>query len=168
MLWALGMIPWLALVYSTLQSSPRCSTEVRLWNGWRSYNSPLWCLMIELSMSTISSYLSMSAQTLGPQSASLWAQNHCSTLGIPKSSDASLSGINMILLYTPLTCVSPKWYTCFDTELIKGSSWIVWRRDRWAMCVLCRIFVVDSRLKTVAESTSYQPWSVRYDSICSI
>jgi len=34
MLWASGMIPWLALVYSTLQSSPRPSTEVGLWNGW--------------------------------------------------------------------------------------------------------------------------------------
>jgi len=33
MLWDSGMIPWLALVYSTLQSSPRCSTEVGLWNG---------------------------------------------------------------------------------------------------------------------------------------
>jgi len=35
LLWALGMIPWLALVYSTLQSSPRCSTDVGQWNGWR-------------------------------------------------------------------------------------------------------------------------------------
>ena len=35
MLWASGMIPWLALVYSTLQSSPRRSTEVGLWYGWR-------------------------------------------------------------------------------------------------------------------------------------
>jgi len=35
MLWAFGMIPWLALVYSTLQSSPRHSTEVGLWNGGR-------------------------------------------------------------------------------------------------------------------------------------
>jgi len=34
MLWASGMIPWLALVCSTLQSSPRRSTEVGLWNGW--------------------------------------------------------------------------------------------------------------------------------------
>jgi len=34
MLWASGKIPWLALIYSTLQSSPRCSTGVRLWNGW--------------------------------------------------------------------------------------------------------------------------------------
>jgi len=35
MLWASGMTPSLALVYSTLQSSPRCSTEVGLWNGWQ-------------------------------------------------------------------------------------------------------------------------------------
>jgi len=35
MLWDSGMIPWLALVYSTLQSSSRHSTEVGLWNGWR-------------------------------------------------------------------------------------------------------------------------------------
>jgi len=35
MLWASGMTPWLALVYSTLQSSPRRSTEVGLWNGWQ-------------------------------------------------------------------------------------------------------------------------------------
>jgi len=34
MVWASGMILWLALVYSTLQSSPRCSTEVGFWNGW--------------------------------------------------------------------------------------------------------------------------------------
>jgi len=35
MLWALGMISWLALVYSTLQSSPRHSTDIGQWNGWR-------------------------------------------------------------------------------------------------------------------------------------
>jgi len=35
MLWDSGMIPWLALVYSTLQSSPRHSTDVGQWNGWR-------------------------------------------------------------------------------------------------------------------------------------
>jgi len=34
MFWSSGMIPWLALVYSTSQSSPRCSTEVGFWNGW--------------------------------------------------------------------------------------------------------------------------------------
>jgi len=33
-LWTSGTIPWLALVYSTLQSSPRRSTEVGLWNSW--------------------------------------------------------------------------------------------------------------------------------------
>ena len=35
MSWASGMIHWFALVYYMLQSSPRCSTEVVLWNGWR-------------------------------------------------------------------------------------------------------------------------------------
>jgi len=35
MLWNSGMIPWLASVYSTLRSSPRCSTDVGQWNGWR-------------------------------------------------------------------------------------------------------------------------------------
>ena len=35
MLWASGMNPWLALVYSTLRSSPRRTTEVGLWNGSR-------------------------------------------------------------------------------------------------------------------------------------
>jgi len=34
MLWDSGRIPWLALVYSILQSSPRCSTDVGQWNGW--------------------------------------------------------------------------------------------------------------------------------------
>jgi len=35
MLWDSGMIPWFALVYSTWQSGPRRSTDVRQWNGWR-------------------------------------------------------------------------------------------------------------------------------------
>jgi len=35
MIWDPGMIPWLASLYSTLQSSPRCSTDVGQWNGWR-------------------------------------------------------------------------------------------------------------------------------------
>jgi len=35
MVWVSGMIPWLALVYSTLQSSLRRSTEVGLWNCWQ-------------------------------------------------------------------------------------------------------------------------------------
>jgi len=34
-LWASGMIPWLAFVYFTLQSSHTRSIEVGLWNGWR-------------------------------------------------------------------------------------------------------------------------------------
>jgi len=39
MLWAWGMIPWLALVYCTLQSSSRSSTHVGLWHDWRYHNS---------------------------------------------------------------------------------------------------------------------------------
>jgi len=35
MLWASYLIPCLALVYSTLQSSPGRSTDVGQWNGWR-------------------------------------------------------------------------------------------------------------------------------------
>jgi len=35
MLWDSSLIRWLALVYSTLQSSPRCSTDVGQGNGWR-------------------------------------------------------------------------------------------------------------------------------------
>jgi len=35
MSWASDMILLLALVYSTLQWSPRRSTEVLFWNGWR-------------------------------------------------------------------------------------------------------------------------------------
>jgi hypothetical protein len=35
MLRASGMIPWLVFVYSSWQWSPRHSTEVGLWNGWR-------------------------------------------------------------------------------------------------------------------------------------
>jgi len=34
MLWASGKIPWLAFIYSTLQSSPKCSPEVGLLNRW--------------------------------------------------------------------------------------------------------------------------------------
>jgi len=34
-LWASGMIPWLALVYSTMQSSPRHLSDVGQWNGWQ-------------------------------------------------------------------------------------------------------------------------------------
>jgi hypothetical protein len=54
------MIPLLALVYSTLQSSPRHTTEVGLRNGWRWYNSPFWSLTNILAMSTFWSYPSTS------------------------------------------------------------------------------------------------------------
>jgi hypothetical protein len=32
-LWDWSIIPWLALVYSTLQSSPKCCRDVGQWNG---------------------------------------------------------------------------------------------------------------------------------------
>jgi len=121
MLFASGMIPWLALEYSTLQSSSRCSTEVGLWNGWWWYNSPFWSLINILSSSTFWSHPSTSPLTLCPQFSAICDENSCAKLGVPKSSDASLSGVNLILLHTPRTCVSLKWYTCCDTGWIQGS-----------------------------------------------
>jgi len=35
MVWNSVMIPLLALVYSILQSSPKCSTDIAQWNGWQ-------------------------------------------------------------------------------------------------------------------------------------
>jgi len=161
MLWASGMIPWLALGFSTLQSSPRRSTEVGLWNGWWLYNSPFWSLMNILSMRTFWSYLSTSPQMFCCQSSSIRMWNRCGKLDIPKSSDASLSEVNWILWHTQRTHVSLKWYTGCDMGRIKGSCWILWRRTRCALHVLPRVSVVDSRLKTFAESIVYQPWSAR-------
>jgi len=119
-------------------------------------------------MSTFWSYPSTSPQTLGPHSCSISASNSCPRLGIPKSSDASLSEVNLTLPHTPRTCVTLKWYTCCDTGHRKGLCWIVWWRNRWALCVLCHLSLADSRMKTFAESTSYQPWSARYDIVSSI
>ena len=168
MLWASGMITWLGLVYSTLQSSPRRSLEVGLWNGWWYYNSPFWSVIHILPLSTFWSSLSMSPQTLCPQFSSIWVRNSCSQLGIPKSSDLSLSEINLILLQTPQTCISLKWYTYCDTRRIQGSSWIVWGRNWWTLRVLRRMSVLDSRFKSFAQSTSYQLWSARYNNVSSI
>jgi hypothetical protein len=53
-----------------------------------------------------------------------------SKVGIPKSSDASLSEVNLRLLHTLQTCISLKWYACCDAGQIKGSSWMVWRGNR--------------------------------------
>jgi len=123
MLWDSGMTPWLASVYSTLQSSPRCSTDVGQWNGWQLYGSPFWSLVNILSRSTFWSYPSASPLTLCPQSSSICARNSCPNLGIPKSSDASLSEVNLILQPTTWTWVSLKWCTCGDTWRKNGSSW---------------------------------------------
>jgi len=160
-----GMIPWLALVYSTLRSSPRCSTDVRQWNGWWSHYRPCLSWINILNMSKFWSYLSTSPLNSCPQSSSICVQNSCPKLGIPKSSDASLSKANLILLHTPRICSSLKWYTWCGTGWTMGSSCIVWRCNRWALRVLSHLSVENSRLKTFAESILYQPWSAKYDSV---
>jgi hypothetical protein len=161
---ASGIIPWLALLYSTLQSSPRRSTAVWLWNGWQLYNSPFGSEINILSRSTLWSYPSRSPLSLCPQPRSIYAQNSSATLGIPQSSDASLSEVNVITLHNVQTRLSLKWYTWCDTGRIMGSPGIVWRRTRWAVRVFYRLCVANSRLRTFAESISSQPWSARYDS----
>jgi hypothetical protein len=87
---------------------------------------------------------------------------------MPKSSDASLTEVKLILLHTSQTCVSLKSYTCCDTGRIMGSSWIVWRHNRWNLLILCCLSVADIIWKTIAESISYQPWSARYDTVSSM
>jgi hypothetical protein len=52
--------------------------------------------------------LSMSALNLDFQSSSMSTRNSCPTVGITKCSDASRSGVNLILLHTLRTCVSLK------------------------------------------------------------
>jgi len=131
MLWDSKIIPWLALVYSTLQSSPRHSTDVGQWNGWQKYNSPLWSLINILSMSTFWSYPTTSPRTLWPQSSSICAWHSRPKLGIPKSSDASLSKVNLILLYTPQILVPLKWCTCCDMGQKNVSSWQYWTCKSW-------------------------------------
>jgi len=96
------------------------------------------------------------------------ARINCPKLEIPKSSDAYLSDVNLILLHTLWICVSLKWHTCCDPGPKKSSSWIIWRGNRLAQHELRCISVVDSGWKTYAESTSYQPWSPRCDSVSTI
>ena len=85
------MIPWLASLYSTLQSSPRYSTDVGQWNGWQWYESPYWNWINILYWSTFWSYLTTSPLKSCPQSSSICARNHCPKFAIPKSYDQSLS-----------------------------------------------------------------------------
>jgi len=87
-----GMIPWLALVYSTLQSSPRCWTDIGQWDGWQLYDSLFWRLINILSLSSFWSYPSTSPLTLCPQYSSLCVCNRCPMFEILKSSDASWWG----------------------------------------------------------------------------
>jgi len=163
-----GMIPWLASVYSTLLSGPRRSTDVGQWiRGWL-YNSPFWRLINILYLSAFWSYPSTSPQTLCHHLSLLCARNGCPKSGIRKSSDASLSEVNLILLHTLWTGVSLKWCTCCDMRQKNGSSGQCWRGRRYGLRGFSCVSVADSRLKTLAESISYQPWMARWDSVSSI
>jgi len=101
MWWVSGMISWLALVFSTLQAYPRCSTEVDQWNSWPLYNSTFWSILNMVSMRTFWSYAVTSPLPLWPQFSSIWAWNRCSIWGITKPTDASLGEVNWMLLLPP-------------------------------------------------------------------
>jgi hypothetical protein len=123
MLWNSGMISLLASVYSTLQFSPRHSTDVGQWNGWWLYHSPLWRVITILSMSTFWSCPSTSPLSSSPQSSSSCVRNTQPKLGIPKYTDTSLSEVNWILLHMQQAWVSLKWCTCCDTGRKNDSFW---------------------------------------------
>ena len=53
MLWASGIIPWFALVYSILPSSPRRSTEVGLWKWLTIIQQPI----LEVNKYTVYEYI---------------------------------------------------------------------------------------------------------------
>ena len=168
MLWDSGMIPWLALVYSILQSSPRHSTAKGQWNGLRYYNSPFWSLINILTRSTFSSYPSTSPQISCPQSSSIGAWNSCPNLGIPKSSDWSLREVNLILWHTLWMWVSLKWCACCNTGWKNVSSWQGWTCKRWDLQGFHCLSVAESRLKPFTDSILYQPWKAKWDSVSSI
>jgi hypothetical protein len=155
----------LALVYTTLQSSPIHWTKVGLWNGWQLYNSPFWSRINIVSISRFWLYLSTSSLTSCTQSSWILVRHTCWTLGIPKSSNASLSDVPLTLLRTLWTCLPFKWYTFCDTGLMKGLPWIVSRGNSCDLRVRICVLVADGRLTTFANSTSNQSWSVRYDSV---
>jgi len=111
---------------------------------------------------------SISPLTSYSESLSICMRNIFPKLHILKSSDASLCKDNSILQHIPWTCGSPKQYSCCDMGRIQGTYRIVWRCNWWALGELRPVSVMDSTLKTDAESTSYQPWSATYDSVSSI
>jgi len=159
------MIPWVEYIYSMMQLSSRCSIPVELWNCWFKYNNPFWSLTNILSMSTTWLYLSTNLQILYHQSSSICMLNHCPKLKILIYTIVSLSEVNIVLWHTLQTCMTPTWYTCYNTGRIQGSMWQGWRYIRWVLCKLWWLLVANSRSKTFAESILYQPWSARCDSV---
>jgi len=119
-------------------------------------------------MSTTWLYLSTNSQILYHQSSSICMLNHCPKLKILIYTIVSLSEVNIVVWHTLQTCMTPTWYTCYNTGRIQGSMWQGWRYIRWVLCKLWRLLVADSRSKTFAESILYQPWSARCDSVSSI
>jgi hypothetical protein len=166
--WDSGILPWLTLVNSTVQSCPRWSTGVGWWNGWQYYNSWFWSWIIILPLSTFWSYPTTSPLVSSPLSSSIFVWNSSPNLGNHKSSEASLSKVNLILLHMPQTWCSLKWCACGNLEQKNDLSWQCWRCKWGAAGIYCHVLVVDSWLQTVAEAVSYQSWRARWDSGFSI
>jgi hypothetical protein len=160
-----GIIPWLALVYSTLQLSYRHLTDVSQWNSWWQNNSRFWSSINTLSMSTFWWDLSASPLISYLQSSSICAQDYHPKIEMQNWLNVSLSVDNLILLHTLCTWVSLKWYTICDTDWKDGSLWQCSKCKRWAFQVFRCVSTVDSRLKTFVKSNSYQLCSARYNSI---
>jgi len=89
------------------------------------------------------------------QVRSNFSPNRWPKLGISKTFDAWLSEVNLMLIHSPQMCVSLKWSTSWDQERKNGFSGQCWMRKRLALEVFRCSLVVDSRLKTCAESILY-------------
>jgi len=168
MLWDSGLITCLALVYSALQSSPRRSTDVGQWNGWRWYHSPFWSLINILSLRTFCSYPSTSPLTVYPWASSICAQNSCPMIGILNSSDAAQSEVNLILLHTPQTWVPLTCCTCCDMGQKNGLPWQCGRRTWWARRVCLHLSAPDTSWRMLPKSILYQPHRESYERVSSI
>jgi len=114
-------------------------------------------------MSTFWQYPSISPDISCPQCNSDYAQNSGPKLGIAKSSVASLWDIMIIHLHTLQTCASLKRLTCGYRVQKSSHSRKCLRHMRCALLVFHCMLVVDSRLKTLPEPISPQPWRQRYD-----
>jgi len=150
------------------QSSPRHSTDVVHWKGWQWKDSPFWRLVHILWRSAFQSYLSTNPPTSHSHSSSICTRSSCSKFHILKSSDASLSKVNLIILVAPWTWVSHKWYTFGDTSRKHASFLQCWGCKRWTLRVCRHLSVVDSKLKPSAKSILYYPFRARCENVSSI